>query len=128
MNTSTVADKIIALEKHAMREWLNGDPSAFLNIYSQDYTYFDPSLEWKLEGFDKIKAIYDSIRGMIKEESFEILNPSVQVYGEMAVLAYNLHIHTGDKCWKENVTEVYRNEESGDWKIIHSHFSMTQPK
>jgi hypothetical protein len=45
----------------------------------------------------------------------------------MAVLTYNLHTSSGETLWKENCTEVYRLEENNEWKIIHSHWSLTRP-
>lgn len=127
MNKPTITETIMALEKVAMEAWLNGNPSPFLDLYSTDFTYFDPSNEWRIDGWEKIKELYESMRGKIKIEKFEIINPSVQSTGTMAVLTYNLHMHSGEMLWKENCTEVYRLEDNDEWKIIHSHFSPTKP-
>lgn len=127
MNKSVITETIIALEKAAMKEWINGNPSLFLELYSKNFTYFDPAHEWRLDGWDKIKELYESMRGGVIMEKFEMINPSVQLTDKMAVLTYNLHIHSGETLWKENCTEVYMLEDNNEWKIIHSHFSMTKP-
>lgn len=119
-------ETILALGKTAMKAWLEGDPSPYLALYSKDFTYFDPSCECRLDGWDKIKELYENMRGKIRIEKFEIINPVVQSTGTMAVLTYNLYMYAGEMEWRENCTEVYRLEENKEWKIIHCHFSPTQ--
>ena len=127
MSKQNISETIIALEKAAMQAWLNGNPSPFLALYSKDFTYFDPSLEWRLNGWNKIEELYESMRGKAKIDQFEMINPVVQSTDTMAVLTYNLHIRLGDMIWKENCTEVYRLEDNNEWKIIHCHISPTKP-
>ena len=126
MNNLTITETIIALETAALDAWLNGNPSPYLELYSKDFTYFDPAHEWRLDGWDRIKELYESMRGTVKMDKFEIINPVVQHTGTMAVLTYNLHTNSGETIWKENCTEVYRLEENNEWKIIHSHWSLTK--
>lgn len=127
MDKHTISESIIALETAALDAWLNGDPTPYLELYSEDFTYFDFAHELRIDGLDKIKELYESIRGTIKIDKFEIINPVVQQTDKMAVLTYNLHTYSGETLWKENSTEVYRLEENNEWKIIHSHWSMTKP-
>lgn len=127
MDKFTISEKIIALETAALTEWHNGNPSPYLELYSQDFTYFDPAHERRLDGWEMIKELYESMRGTVKMNKFEMINPVVQHTGTMAVLTYNLHSYSVDMIWKENCTEVYRLEEYDNWKIIHSHWSMTKP-
>jgi len=127
MDELTVIQKIIALETAALEAWLNGNPSPYLGLYSKDYTYFDPVRERRLDGWDRIRELYESMRGTVKMDKFEMINPVVQHNGTMAVLTYNLQTNSGETLWKENCTEVYRLEENDEWKIIHSHWSLTGP-
>ncbi|MBP7028746.1 MAG: nuclear transport factor 2 family protein [Bacteroidales bacterium] len=126
MDKLTVTDKIIALETAALDAWLDGNPTPYLELYSKDFTYFDPVQERRLDGWDRIKELYETMRGTVKMDRFEIINPVVQQAGTMAVLTYNLQTSSGDTLWKENCTEVYRLEENNEWKIIHSHWSLTK--
>lgn len=128
MNNLTISQTIIGLETAALDAWLQGNPSPYLELYSKDFTYFDPAHEWRIDGLEKIIELYESLRGKIKMDRFEIVNPVVQANGSMAVLTYNLHTFLGDNVWKENCTEVYRLEEDNKWKIIHSHWSITKPQ
>ncbi|HOO66217.1 MAG TPA: nuclear transport factor 2 family protein [Bacteroidales bacterium] len=127
MDNLTISGTIIALERAALEAWLDGNPSPYLKLYSKDFTYFDPVQESRLDGWDRIKELYESMRGSVKMEKFKIINPVVQQAGRMAVLTYNLHTSSGETLWKENCTEVYRLEENNEWKIIHSHWSLTKP-
>jgi ketosteroid isomerase-like protein len=127
MDNRTISETIIALETAALDAWHNGNPSPYLELYSNDFTYFDPVQERRLDGVDKITELYASMRGTLKMDKFEIINPVVQQTGKMAVLTYNLHSYSGETLWKENCTEVYRLEENRGWKIIHSHWSLTKP-
>lgn len=127
MDKRTVTETIIALETAALDAWHKGNPSLYLELYSKDFTYFDPAHEKRLDGWDKIKVFYESMRGKVNMDKFEIINPVVQSTGTMAVLTYNLRSYSGETLWKENCTEVYRMEENNEWKIIHSHWSLTQP-
>lgn len=126
MNNLTISQTIIALETAALDAWLQGNPTPYLELYSKDLTYFDPAHEWRIDGLDKIIELYESMRGKIKMDKFEIVNPVVQAAGSMAVLTYNLHTYLGENVWKENCTEVYMLEEDNNWRIIHSHWSMTK--
>ena len=127
MNNLNITKIIIALETSALEAWHHGDPSPYLDLYSKDFTYFDPAHERRLDGWDKIKELYESMRGKVKMDRFEMINPKVQQADGMAVLTFNLHSYSGETLWKENCTEVYRLEGHNEWKIIHSHWSLTKP-
>lgn len=127
MDKRIITETIIALETAALDAWHNGNPTPYLELYSKDFTYFDPAHEKRLDGWDKIKELYESMRGKVKMDKFEIIDPVVQSTGKMAVLTYNLRSYSGETLWRENCTEVYRLEENNKWKIIHSHWSLTSP-
>lgn len=127
MEKLAITETIIALETAALDAWHKGNPSPYLELYSKDFTYFDPAQEKRLDGWHKIKELYESMRGKMKMDKFEIKNPVVQRTDKMAVLTYNLHSYSGKTLWKENCTEVYKLEENNKWKIIHSHWSLTKP-
>lgn len=127
MANLTTTEKIIALETAALEAWHKGNPSPYLDLYSKDFTYFDSVHERRIDGWDRIKELYETLRGKIKMDKFEIINPVVQQTDTMAVLTFNLQSYSGETLWKENCTEVYQLEENNDWKIIHSHWSLTKP-
>lgn len=68
------------------------------------------------------------------EPRYDMLDPVVQVEGNIAVLTFNL-VNYGKPSGsveetvlaRWNATEVYR-ESGGAWRIIHTHWSFTQPQ
>lgn len=123
----TVQEKIIGLEKAALERWNHGDPMGFIELSAKDVTYIDPLIEKRLDGLEALIKLYEPAKGQIKVDRYEMVNPQVQATGEMAVLTYNLRSYVGDKVHKWNCTEVFRHESGGNWKIIHTHWSLTQP-
>src|SRR5262249_45773212 len=50
-------ETIIALERAALDRWGNGDPHGYLEAYSPDVTYFDPSREKRVDGLGAMKEL-----------------------------------------------------------------------
>ena len=121
-NTS-ISETIIALEKEALEKWNQGDPSGYLDLSADDVTYFDPSVEQRLDSLDELKKYYEPVKGQIHVFKYEMLNPKVAATNNMAVLTFNLLSYIDDKVSKWNCTEVYRLESNGQWKIVHTHWS-----
>ena len=120
-----LAARLIALEQAALRRWCDGDPSGFLELCAEDVVYFDPFLDRRLDGLPALTDYYESLRGKIRAERFELVDPRVQVVGDAAVLTFNFVSYgTGTSRW--NCTEVFRR--TGDaWRLIQTHWSHTRP-
>jgi hypothetical protein len=117
-------ETIIQLEKAALERWNSGDPSGFLELSTSEVTYFDPFLQKRLDGLDTLTALYESIRGQVHVDKYELIDPQVQATDNMAVLTFNYVAHSGDLVFRWNCTEVYRMEATRAWKIIHTHWSQ----
>lgn len=125
MNESAIAAEIVALEKAALKRWLSGDPSGFLEISDADVVYFDPFLERRLDGLAALTAYYESLRGKISAARSEMLDPKVQVFADAAVMTFNFVSWGGsDDAMRWNCTEVYAWREAA-WKIVQTHWSFT---
>jgi hypothetical protein len=122
---STTAAEIIAMEKAALTRWIQGDPSGWIEIFDEDVVYFDPYQERRIDGVKALSAYYEGLRGRIKANSFELLNPKVQDGGTMAVLTFNYVSRSGETLNRWNATEVYVKTPAG-WRVIQSHWSRTQ--
>ena len=122
MNEEDLAKNIIAMEIAALEESFKGNFSIFLDLYSKNIIYFDPSKH--IIGFDKIKEYYESFPQNVQVEKYEIIDPVVQIYGKTAILTYRIVTHSNGKVMGENCTEVYQRQLNKPWKIIHSHFSF----
>jgi uncharacterized protein (TIGR02246 family) len=125
-------EEIIAIERAALDRWGRGDPSGFLETYAPEVTYFGAVTEQRIDGLDAMKAWFAPIAGKIKIDRYEMLNPKVQRYGDVAVLSYNIVNYVKQPGGSEkaiqrwNSTAVYRLMD-GRWRTIHSHFSYTKP-
>jgi len=124
-NEHEISKTIIALESAALERWGNGDPSGFLEICAPDVVYFDPYQQMRIDGLEALTQYYKTIRGQVFFDRFELLNPCVQLGGELAVLTFNYVSFVGNKATYWNCTEVYRWAEDS-WQIIQTHWSYTR--
>jgi ketosteroid isomerase-like protein len=124
-NEQEITSTIIAMERAALDRWGNGDPSGFLEISAPDVVYFDPHREKRVDGLETLTALYESIRGMVHVDCYELLNPLVQICGDIAVLTFNYVSYSGQNETRWNCTEVYRCD-ADRWQIIQTHWSYTR--
>ena len=132
-----VAEHIVSLERSALDRWIRADPDGYLRRYAGDATYFDPFREKRVDGLDALSAQAGAMRGVplpFTEPRYDMIDPVVQAEGNLAVLTFNL-VNYGKPLGSAeeavlarwNATQVYR-EVDGAWRIIHTHWSFTQPK
>lgn len=126
--TEQVAKHIISLEKAALERWNKGDVVGFLELSAKDVTYFDPYLDKRLDGLQKLAELYKPLQGQINVTRYEMIDPAVNVVDNAAVLTFNLNSYVGDQLQRWNCTEVYRKEKDNKWKIIQTHWSLTKPE
>src|ERR1035438_1168945 len=85
-----VANRIIAMERAALDRWGKGDVNGYLEIDATDVTYFDPTLEKRIDGLAAFTKYVTPFAGKIGIGSYAMIDPKVQQYGDVAVLTYNL--------------------------------------
>jgi ketosteroid isomerase-like protein len=120
-----IESRILAMERGALDRWCKGDPSGFLEISAPDVVYFDPFQKQRLDGHQALSTLYESVRGQVEADRYEILNPKVQAVKDMAVLTFNFVSYRGASTHRWNCTEVYRLAPDGQWQIIQTHWSIT---
>ena len=126
VTSTAVARQLIELERAALRRWLAGDPSGFLELCDDEVVYFDPFVARRIDGLAALTAYYEPLRGKIHAQRFEVIEPLVQQVGQLAVLTFNFASYGGNEhALRWNCTEVYRQRASG-WKIIQTHWSFTR--
>jgi len=122
--SATIAAELIAIETAALKRWLAGDPSGFLEISDADVAYFDPFLDRRLDGLAALTDYYEGLCGKISAPRFEIVDPKAQVFADAAVLTFNfISWSEAGKPTRWNCSEVYarRGEQ---WKIVQTHWSF----
>ena len=124
------AREIIAMERDALQRGARGDIDSFVNISDPDVVYFDPFLERRIDGQAALKEYYHKVSKPPEEElDIELINPRVQMTGDVAVLTFNFK-STGRRTGRVqrwNCTEVFRRTAQG-WRIIQTHWSWTKPQ
>jgi len=116
---------IIELEKLALNEFAKGNISGFALNFADDATYFDDiEAQHGLEGHEELKFYFDSLEGKVLEHKYELVNPKVQVYGNIAILTtrYNA-TKDGELLPSWKATSVYRLIGE-NWKVVHANWSL----
>ncbi len=123
---SDTAQKLLALERQAMDGWLKGNPDPVLAISDPAITYFHIMTEKRIDGLPALKALFETYRGRPPFDSYEIVDPKVQISADTAVLTYIMVRHNGAAVSSWNATLVYQHKKEG-WRVIHAHWSQTRP-
>jgi len=125
-SASDTMSEIVALERKAMDGWLQGNPDPLLAMADADITYFHVMTEKRVDGRATLKALIEPFRGRALFDSYDMLEPRVQVAGDAAVLTYILLRRTGSVTSRWNATQIYQRKAEG-WRVIHTHWSQTAP-
>jgi ketosteroid isomerase-like protein len=98
---------------------------------ADDYTEFNPDYPVRLDGKTANAKLYEaSERDGTKPIAADMMNPKVQVYGDVAILTYSYTGVTQAKDGKTKAgtgksTRVYARQ-NGQWKLVHAHFSSVE--
>jgi ketosteroid isomerase-like protein len=127
MPESEIAATLIELERRAMERWAHGDPDGFLELSDPEVSYFDPFVEHRLDGLDALRNLYEQLRGQVHIDTFNFIEPRVQVAGDAAVLSFRFRSSGNEGAMLWNTTEVYRRTAAG-WRIVHTHWALHRPQ
>lgn len=119
-----LAEHLIGLERAALDKWFRGDPSGYEMLWSErSFTYFDGVVAERVDDRATIARFLETIEGKLFADSYEFRRPRVQFGCDMAVLTFQLFADTTLLDMAYNCVEVYRKEENGEWRVIHSTWS-----
>ena len=113
----------LAQERAALDRWGRGDPSGYLEISHPEVSYFDPFEEKRIDGLDHLREYYAPLKGTIRVDRDDIVEPRVQTIGDVAILTFKYYSQTGNDVLRWNCTEVYARQ-SDRWAIVHTHWSL----
>jgi len=125
-STGSVKDEIIALTYKIWKAENEKDMTVRNKYISDDYTEFNQGFATRIDGKSKNFTLTDAGNSGGTSLADEMLNPKVQVYGDVAILTYNFAGVVKDNDGKiSNVkaksTRVYV-KMNGDWKLVHANF------
>jgi ketosteroid isomerase-like protein len=119
---------IIAQERRALEQWSKGNTLGYLEVDADDVTYFDDiGAHARVDGFEAMRAYLTSLEGKIPPHRYEMLEPKVQLYGDIGILTLRYEAYGTDprplSRWK--ATSVYRRAND-EWRIVHAHWSLVK--
>jgi ketosteroid isomerase-like protein len=120
-----VSGKILTRLQAVAERFYNNDPIAYTELLAEDVTYFAPITPGRVEGREAVRALFAPFQGKLSVPRFEILNPKLQLHGDIGIFTYNLNEYgtDGAVATRWNSTEVYRR--FGDkWQAVHAHWSQ----
>jgi len=127
-----IAAQIVATERAGLHASDRGDVQMFLKLSTPDVVYTDPFIEKPIVGIAALTAYYATVFRPTENPAVtgEMLNERVQLMGDTAVLTFNYigrKVDTQEIVRRWNAVEVY-NKRDGEWRIVNTHWSWTQPK
>jgi len=122
----SVEDEIIALTYKIWKAENENDMAVRNKYISDDYTEFNSGYSTRIDGKAKNFNLSDANFTAGSSLANEMLNPKVQVFGDVAILTYNyagvVKENDGDvRSTKAKSTRVYV-KMNGDWKLVHANF------
>jgi hypothetical protein len=119
-------EEVLALELATYETWYGkSDPTAYTKAFADKATYFDPALPDKIED-SAIKEHLMNFTGKIPNFNYKILNPRVDLYGDVAVFTFNLEAYDrkdGTVTLHAKSTAVLTRTNDG-WKKVHAHWTV----
>ena len=121
-------EEIIALTYKIWKAENDKDMATRNKYISDDYTEFNSDYSTRIDGKTKNFNLSDANAKGGTSLANEMLNPKVQVFGDVAILSYNYAGVIKDNSGKvtgskAKSTRVYVNM-SGTWKLVHANFGM----
>jgi ketosteroid isomerase-like protein len=126
---SSPEDEVITLTYKIWKAEMEKNMSEMNKYVSDDYTELNPAYSTRIDGkttFVKLGDASTMNSGTVL--AAEMLNPKVQVYGEIAILSYNYAgVVKGNDGKVTNTkaksTRVYL-KTNGSWKLVHGNFGL----
>lgn len=121
-------EAILAQEYRSLERWSQGDPVGYSAAAAPDITYLDDiGAQHRIEGIEALREYLTALQGQIPVHSYEVVDPKVQVLGDVGILTFRYHASSPDggalPPWK--ATTVYRRGD-GRWQMVHAHWSMVK--
>jgi ketosteroid isomerase-like protein len=125
MTNEGLMDTLLAQERAALDRWARGDTPGYAATLAEQATYFDHVTRERLQGRAAIASHVRAFEGQIDIPRHEIVNPALHHDGALAILAFNWDAYDagGQLLARWNATSAYRRVD-GEWRIIHTHWSM----
>jgi ketosteroid isomerase-like protein len=119
---------VMAKERQSLDNWSAGNAIGYAVNAADDITYLDDiGASTRLDGKEECDKYLTSLAGMISPHNYEMVDPKVQVYGNVAILTFHYQPSdsTGQPGMPWKATTVY-NFRDGDWYMVHANWSLVK--
>jgi ketosteroid isomerase-like protein len=125
---SSAEDEVISVTYKLWKAENENDMATRNKYVADDYTEFNASYSTRIDGKTKNFNLGDANLASGTSVADEMLNPKVQVYGDVAILTYNFAGVIKDASGKvtpskAKSTRVYV-KMNGTWELVHANFGM----
>jgi ketosteroid isomerase-like protein len=123
-----VTRALVARERAAFEAWQRKDKAFYADYMADDSTYFGPMSPY-LETDPKVNFLpkFEQYAERYKILDWQMYNPRVQLYGDVAVLTYNIQstLDLGGRPvqYTAKVSQVYLRA-GNTWRVVHGHESI----
>lgn len=127
MGGKSAADEVIGMTKAQWAAEMKKDTAGGMKNVADDYTEFNGDAATRIESKAMATRLGEAQAGASGGlMAAEMLNPKVQVYGDVAILSYNYLGVAKDKDGKTETiraksTRVYVKKD-GQWWLVHANF------
>ena len=120
-------EHLLNLHRTHVRAWEQKSFDHFRHLYSHEAVIFNIVPPPRFSDFKSFENTLQQYFAQIKEVSVLTSNIQIEVEGDVAWITsqYLMAYHQNGQLFRQNGrwTEVYRQDEQGEWKLMHLHSS-----
>jgi ketosteroid isomerase-like protein len=121
-----ISPEILDLEEKQVAAFNRGDIDEILKFFYADIVGFSSTKYERISGLQSMRETFEYYLDEAEKIEYSISEPTVQVFGETAILTYYWLVTLINGAKKQEVkgrgSHVYVRV-NGEWKIVHEHFS-----
>jgi ketosteroid isomerase-like protein len=121
-------DAILEQARCDLDRWSDGDTEGYGRSAADDVTYFhNAPAHARVDGVRAFREYLLALKGQIPPHNYKIVQPKVQVYGDVGIFTLQYHAFTpdGELLARGRGTSVYRLAGE-EWEMVHTHWSVLE--
>jgi len=126
MSHANPEDALLAQAHSDLDRWSQGDAEGYGQSAADDVTYFhNTPAHARVDGINAFRDYLSALHGQIPPHKYEIVDPKVQLYGDVGIFTLQYHAFSpdGEPLAQGRGTSVYRGTDDG-WEMVHTHWSV----
>lgn len=123
-------EKVIAVEKASWEAVKSNQPERLNDYFGESYSLFEPSQAYRMRSTRaEMVSWFKTWLENTSLRSYQVLEPSVELFGDAAVLTFYFTTNTvtaGKEATETGKTTVVFRKENGQWRAVHEHVSSNR--